>query len=92
MRWPITTGLGLGKRLMTHCAVRVAYGMARQALFLLVLDGNTEARAFDQVLGGEESACFEDPFPAPTSMVPILPGDVGRRGRAAAPADGQLRG
>ena len=64
-------GLGLGKRLMTHCAARVAYEWPGKPLFLYVLDGNTQARAFYQALGGEESACFEDPFPGTDLMVPI---------------------
>lgn len=65
-------GLGLGKRMMAHCVRRVASEWPRKPLFLYVLEGNLQARAFYRALGGEEADPFEDPFPNTDLMVSIL--------------------
>lgn len=68
---PAFHGMGLGKRLMHHCAARVAAEWPGKPLFLYVLDGNEQARTFYRRLEGEESDRFDDPFPGTDVMVPI---------------------
>lgn len=64
-------GRGYGKLLMSHCASRVASQWPGKPLFLYVLDGNTQARAFYRQLGGVESDNFNDPFPGTDVMVAV---------------------
>ena len=64
-------GHGFGKLLMRHCATRVASEWPGKPLFLYVLDGNTQARAFYQRLAGVESDGFDDPFPGTDLMVAV---------------------
>ncbi|WP_454722627.1 MULTISPECIES: N-acetyltransferase family protein [Cupriavidus] len=62
-------GTGVGKRLFSACARRVAAGWPGQPLFLYVLDANAQAREFYRRLGGTEGEPFEDPFPGTGLMV-----------------------
>ncbi len=68
---PAFHGHGLGKRLLAHCAARVATGWPGRPLFLYVLEGNTQAREFYQRLDGQESESFEDLFPGTDIIVAV---------------------
>lgn len=68
---PAFHGQGLGKRLLAHCAQRVAAHWPGRPLFLYVLEANTQAREFYQRLGGEESEAFEDDFHGPDLRVMV---------------------
>ncbi|QQX87535.1 GNAT family N-acetyltransferase [Cupriavidus necator] len=68
---PAFHGHGLGKRLLAHCAQRVAGHWPGRPLFLYVLEDNTQAREFYRRLGGEESDVFEDDFPGPGLRVMV---------------------
>ncbi|CAM3299993.1 GNAT family N-acetyltransferase [Cupriavidus taiwanensis] len=68
---PAFHGQGLGKRLLAHCAQRVAQGWPGQPLFLYVLEANAQACEFYQRLGGAASAPFEDDFHGPALRVMV---------------------
>ncbi|CAG9179191.1 hypothetical protein LMG32289_04294 [Cupriavidus pampae] len=68
---PAYHGGGYGKLLMAHCVRRVIDRWPGKPLFLYVLDGNTQARAFYRALGGEEAPAFDDPFPGTDLMVSV---------------------
>ncbi|WER45245.1 GNAT family N-acetyltransferase [Cupriavidus sp. WKF15] len=68
---PAFHGHGLGKRLLAHCAARVATGWPGRPLFLYVLDANDQAREFYRRLDSHESESFEDPFPGTDIIVAV---------------------
>jgi len=68
---PAFQGHGLGKLLLAHCSRRVAAQWPGQALFLYVLNGNTQAREFYRRLGGIESDSFDDTFPGANVVLAV---------------------